>query len=104
MLKHIDIALITVVGIVCGIFLLAVLIAVLIYVRRLKRNKKNQYTPPQMERDEPAAHDPLLTRHGESLSVLARNGCLILMGEIGNGNIVLQLQKVMSRIICLIDI
>ncbi|OQV22911.1 hypothetical protein BV898_03337 [Hypsibius exemplaris] len=51
-----------IVGVLCGIFLLAILIGLLIYVRRLKRNKKNNYSPDQLGQ-EPTAHDALLMRH-----------------------------------------
>jgi hypothetical protein len=58
-----------VVGVICGIFLLAVLIAVLIYIRRIRNNKKNKYTPTEVEEDLPA-RDALLMRHGQSWSLI----------------------------------
>ncbi|GAV07251.1 hypothetical protein RvY_17112 [Ramazzottius varieornatus] len=53
-----------IVGVICGIFLLAALIAVIIYMCRIRRRGRNQYSPSDKIQENEATDALLLKKHG----------------------------------------
>ena len=53
-----------IVGVICGIFLLAVLIAVIIYMCRLRNKRRNEYSPSDKQQEHDVTDALLLKKHG----------------------------------------